>query len=174
MRRSLVLAFGLLLVPSIVAAQVEIGVDGGLSIESIDDADENITAFSIPNTEVRVGFWAGEALIIETRFGLDWTSVGDFSFTGLGFVPGVNFLFGERFYARGEAGFVYLAEDDGADDESATQLLLGAAAGMRVPVVDNIVFRLEGGLDRWLENEDEFIPASWEFRIVAGLSAMVN
>ncbi len=174
MKRTIVLALGLLLVPSVVAAQVEIGMDAGLSIESVDDDPDDLTSFSLPVSEVRVGFAAGEMMIVETRVALGYLSVDDFSATDFGLVPGVNVLLGDRFYVRGEAGLMYSSLDTGTADESATQYLLGAGAGLRVPVVESVLFRAEAGVDRWLENEDEFIPASWEFRLVAGVSAVIN
>lgn len=174
MKRSFVLALGLVVIPSLAAAQVEIGIDAGLSVESIDDVDDNITSFSIPTTGLRVGFGAGEMVIVESRLALEYASQGDFSLTALGLVPGVNVLLGEQFYLRGEAGLLYLSEDDSGTSDSATQYVLGGAAGLRMPLVDNVIFRAEAGVDRWLENTDELIPASWEFRVVAGLSAVIN
>ncbi|MDX1646386.1 MAG: hypothetical protein R3304_04505 [Longimicrobiales bacterium] len=170
MKRIFLLSVALMLAPTMLAAQVEIGIDGGLSIESVDDANDDVTSFSVPTSGLRVGFMGGETVVIESRVALAYTSVGDFSLTRLTLVPGVNVLLGEQFYVRGEAGLAYVSDDD----DSLTQFLLGAAAGLRVPVADGVLFRAEGGFDRWLENEDEFIRASWEIRLLAGLSAVIN
>lgn len=174
MKRALLFVLTLLFVPMAAVAQVEIGVDAGLSLESVDDAADDITSISIPNGELRVGFAAGEMIIVESRLGLSYSSVGDFSLTQFGLVPGVNVLLGDRFYARGEGGLMYVKGDDGTESDSATQYLLGAAGGLRIPMTENVLFRAELGADRWFENQDDFMPASWEFRIAAGVSAVVN
>jgi hypothetical protein len=173
MKRSIVLTLGLLAIPTFATAQVEIGIDAGLSIESIDDVDDNVTSFSIPSG-VRLGFGAGESVLVESRVAFERRSQGDVSITALGFVPGINFLVGEQLYLRGEAGLSYLKLDSGTDDGSVTQYMLGGAAGLRIPVRDNVLFRPELGVVRFLENTDDGIPANWEFRLQAGISAVIN
>jgi hypothetical protein len=174
MKRVLVLALGLLFVPALVSAQLEVGVDAGLSFESIDDFDDSAFDIDIPTSGIRLGFAAGETLIVETLLDFGYGSFGDLSATSLALVPGVNFLLGEQFYVRGEAGLLYSSFDDGTSDDSATQYLFGGAAGLRNEINDNVIFRLEGGVDRLLENEDEFIPASWVIRVVAGISGVIG
>lgn len=174
MKRALLLTLALLGVPAVTAAQVELGVDAGLSLESIDGQDDDVTTFSIPTSAVRVGFGAGESLIVETLVGLNRRSSGDFSGTSIRLIPGVNFPVGDQLYVRGEVGLQRTSFSFNGEDESETQYVIGGAAGMRIPASDNVLFRLEFGLDRWLENADEGLPTITEFRLVAGISAVVN
>lgn len=174
MKRALLLTLALLGVPMVVAAQLEIGVDAGLSIESVDGQANDLTRFSIPTSAVRVGFGAGESLIVETLVAVNRVSSGDFSSTSIGLLPGVNFPVGDQFYLRGEAGLQRLSVSLSGNDESRTQYAIGGAAGMRIPASENVGFRVELGLDRWLENEDEGLPTTTEFRVLAGISAVVN
>jgi hypothetical protein len=90
-------------------------------------------------------------------------------------VPGVNILVGDQFYVRPEAGLSYAKFDNGTTDVSSTQLLFGGAAGIRQPLgMGGAILRLEAGVDRLLENEDDGIPSSWDIRFVVGVSAVVN
>jgi hypothetical protein len=174
MKRSFVLALSLLFTPALVSAQVEIGLDAGFSLESIDDVDDNVTSFGLPTSYARVGFPAGEMIVVETVLGFDWASVGDQSASELALVPGVNVLLGEQFYVRGEAGLMRSSFDPGTGSESTTQYLFGGGAGVRIPLGDAALFRAEAAVDRWLENSDDFIPASTQFRIGVGVSAIVG
>jgi hypothetical protein len=160
--------------PAMASAQVEIGVDAGFNYEKIDDVDDSFFGFGIPVSGIRVGFMGGETLVIETLIDLDYSKFGDSSSTSLGLVPGVNFLLGEQFYVRGEAGLAYFSFDNGTTDGSTTQYLFGAGAGIRKPLGDGALLRLEGAVDRLLENSDDGIPASWDVRAVIGVSAVVG
>lgn len=175
MRRSIVFAMAMMMAPALVSAQVEVGVDGGLQLMSYDvDGADNGTSISVPTSGVRVGFPAGETLLVETLLGFDWFSQGDFSSTGLMLVPGVNLLVGDQFYVRGEAGLQYDSFDDGTTDGSTTQYLFGGAAGLRSPLGDAAILRLEAGADKMLESEDGANDGAWVFRVIAGISAVVN
>lgn len=171
MRRALLLTIGLLVAPAVVAAQVEIGMDAALSIYSYDnDAIDSETSIDIPGEYVRIGFPAGETLIVESTLGLSHSSQGDNSYTTILLLPGVNFLVGEQFYVRGEAGL--WRGSDG--DNSQTQYAFGGAAGLRMPLGDAALFRVEAGVDKWLENEDDFLPGAWDIRGSVGVSAVIN
>jgi hypothetical protein len=174
MKRILVLTLGLLVAPAVVSAQVEIGLDAGLSIEMISDVDDNFIGFAIPSSGMRVGFMAGEQIIVETRLGVDYLKFGDTSGSSVDIAPGINFLVNDQFYVRGEAGLSRSSFDDGTGSVSSTQYLFGGAVGIRRPLGDGAVLRLEGGVDRWLENSDDFIPASTEIRLGVGVSAVVG
>lgn len=174
MKRALLLALGLLAAPTLASAQVEVGLDAGLTFEKITDVDDAAISIGIPLSGARVGFAAGDQLIVETRLGFDWGKQGDTSATSLGLVPGVNFLFGDGMYARGEAGLSYASFDTGTVDASSTQYMFGAAVGMRRSLGQGALLRLEAGLDRLLENEDDGIPSSWLFGVAVGVSAVIN
>ena len=175
MKRILVLALGLLAAPQVVSAQLEVGLDAGFGYSKIDDVDDALVNFSIPNLGARVGFAAGPTMIIESLVLFDWTKFGDASATTIGIVPGLNFLINEQLYLRGEAGLLYQSEDDGVSpSDSQTQYLFGAGVGIRRPLGSGAVLRFEGAVDRALENTDEFLPASWDIRATVGVSAVIG
>lgn len=174
MKRVFVLALALLFAPAVVSAQVEIGLDAGFNINKVDDADDTGFNFDIPTMGARVGFMAGESAVVETMLAFDYGKLGDVSGTDLLLVPGLNYLVGEQFYVRGEAGLSYSKFDDGTTSTSSTQYLFGAGAGIRQTLGDAALLRLEAGIDRLLENTDDAIPASWNFRLVVGVSAVAS
>ena len=80
----------------------------------------------------------------------------------------------KQFYVRGEAGLMRMSSDNGTTSSSATQYAFGGAAGLRMPLGDAALFRVEGGVDKWLENQDDGLLGSWQIRGVVGISAIVN
>lgn len=184
MKRALVLSLALVFVPAMASAQVEIGMDAGFMLKSIDDASDNITSFAVPSSSnflpmvsgARVAFSAGETVLIESLLNFAYQSFGsDDSVTFLGIIPGINFLVTESFYVRGEAGLAYAKFSSTSSDESETQYLFGGGAGYRRALGDGAaVLRLEAGVDRLLENTDDGVPASWDFRALVGLSAVIG
>lgn len=174
MKRSLVLALVLMFAPAVASAQVEVGLDAGFLISSIDDVDDNVNSFALPGQWARVAFSAGDMLSVESLVGFAWDSQGDFSESTLLLVPGLNYLVGEQFYVRGEAGLIRLSESDTGFDSSSTQYGFGGAVGLRRMLGEGAVFRAEVGVDRWLENTDDFIPARTDIRFGVGLSAVIS
>jgi len=183
MKRIFVLALGLLFVPAMASAQVEAGLDAFFTISNPSEPEgstgsfDNTNSFELPAPVARVGFPAGETILVETILGFNWASQGDESETALVLLPGVNFLLGEQFYVRGEAGLLRMSYDDGTDSESTTQYGFGGAAGMRMPLGDAAIFRIEAGVDRWLEAKDGDVITALgrtDIRIGAGISAIVN
>lgn len=175
MKRTFVLALGLLAVPALVVAQMEIGLDGGFSYSDVDGATDATIGFSAPVSGMRVGFAAGESLIVETLLGLDWQKEGDASGSAIGIVPGVNFMINDQVYLRGEAGLARAGFDDGAGNSgSLTQYLFGAGIGMRRALGEGALLRLEAAVDKALENTDDGIPSSLDIRIGVGVSAVIN
>lgn len=174
MKRVFVLALALLFAPAVVSAQVEIGLDAGLNINKVDDANDTGFGFHVPTMGARVGFMAGESAVVETILSFGYDKLGDNSSTSIDLIPGLNFLVGEQFYVRGEAGLSYAKFDNGTTSASATQYLFGAGAGIRQTLGDAALLRLEAGIDRLLENTDDGIPASWNFRVVVGVSAIAG
>ena len=75
-----------------------------------------------------------------------------------------------RFYLRAEVGLNRLS----SEDNSVNQWGFGGAAGVRIPTGDHGLFRLEGGVDKWLKKEDDFVPGITAFRFTVGVSAMVH
>jgi len=174
MKRGILLALGLFAVPALASAQVEVGLDAGFQYEKADGADDAQTGIGVPLSGARVGFAAGEQVIIETRLGFDWAKEGDYSATSLGLLPGVNVLFGDGMYVRGQAGLQYVSIDFGNGSESATQYAFGAGLGMRRMVTDGALVRLELGVDKALENEDDGLPSSWRVGLIVGVSAVLK
>jgi hypothetical protein len=177
MKRTLVLALGLLIVPAFVSAQVEVGLDAGFGISMIDDADDNINSFSLPGTWVRVAFAASPTILVEPVVGLEWFSVGDASGSDLLLLPGIVFLLGEQFYVRGEAGLFRESFDPGSGGDSTTQYAFGGEVGLRMPLGDSALFRAGIGVDRWLEVSENSVieePARTDVRLGVGISAVIN
>jgi len=173
MTRTLIVALGLLFSPVLVAAQVEVGLDTGLEIEMIDGSD-NTTAFHLPTTWARIAFAAGETLLIEPLVGFEYFSQGDVSENRIILIPGVDLLLGERLYIRGEVGLIRYSEDNAGTDFSWSQYGFGGGAGMRIPLGDAALLRLEAALDYWLENADDGVPQRTAIRAQAGVSAVIN
>jgi hypothetical protein len=179
MKAAFALALALLVSPTFVSAQVEVGLDAGFMLRSIDDADDNLTAVAVPSTTgfvpmvsgARIGFPAGQTVVVESIVNFGYQSSGDESVTIFGLIPGVNVLLGERLYVRGEAGLSYISF---GEDDSETQYLLGGGLGLRNMLGEGALLRLEAGVDRVFENEDDFAPGSWDFRALIGLSAIIG
>jgi len=176
MKRSMLFAMGLLLVPVAAHGQLEIGLDAGMSLNTGFEVGESETAFSIPTGYARVGVPAGNALSIEALLGFDYFSSGDNSVNQITFVPGANFSFGTGGgYVRGEAAVTRVGSDNGTTSNSSSQFGLGAAAGLKKAIAGGPVsYRLEAGFLRWLENADDGREAFNQLRVLFGISAAVN
>lgn len=180
MKRILVLALGLLFAPAFVSAQsmdggFEIGVDAGLSIEKITDVDDTGVSFDVPSMGIRLAFGATPSVLVETLLQLSYSKFGDQNATAVALVPGVNIMVGEQLYVRPEAGLLYQKFDSGSFDASSTQYLFGGAVGVRRPLgMGGAILRFEAGVDRLLENSDDGVPSSWDFRGLVGVSAVVG
>jgi hypothetical protein len=178
MKKTLVLALGLLLAPQIAAAQLEVGLDVlGFTYTDVDGAPDAQIGISLPASGARVGFVAGPRLIVETRIEADWDKQGDASASQIFLVPGVNFLMTPEVYLRGEVGLRRLSGDTGTVSASGTQYLFGGAVGMRRPLAGGAaLLRFEGGVGVGLENADADIPFAQTTIIHAsmGVSAVIN
>lgn len=180
MKKTFVLALGLLVAPQMVSAQFEVGLDAGFGI-AIPDAEgaDNITRFGVPSggflpfiapPQARVAFAAGENLLVESVLGFNYFSSGDDSLNALFLMPGVNYLVTPQVYVRGEAGLVRLS--DGEDSE--TRYGFGAGVGMRRPLGNAAVVRFEVAGDKWLETEDGFEDGALDVRAIVGISAIIG
>lgn len=173
MRRFMAMAVGaLLLIPAAAQGQVEIGLDAGLTLDNGFDTQDDITTFSVPQMNARIGFPAGEGLSIETLFGLNRQSSDGNSVTLLTLLPGLNYQLNEKVYLRGELGLQRVSFESG----SVSQLGFGAAVGTKQALGDSpVMWRLEGGLTRWSEDSDP--PGNEAFnriRLLFGISAPIN
>ncbi len=182
MKKTFVLALGLLVAPQVASAQLELGLDAGFGIAMPDsDAEDNITRFGVPSggfvpfaspPQVRVGFAAGPTLLVESIVGFNYFSSGDDSINTLLLMPGVNFLVGPQFYVRGEAGLMRLSSS-GADAE--TRYGFGAGAGLRRPLGGGAaLLRAEVGADKWLETESGAEDGALDIHVVVGISAVIG
>jgi hypothetical protein len=188
MRRALLSLAAILALPLALSAQVEIGLDAGLSITNPDDDDDNLVTFAIPGTApsssflqggaVRLGFPFAERFVFEPLVSFTRFDIDDEAYTQLTLIPGVVALFGEpdavRFYLRGEFLFAYVSD---FDEESGVQVGFGGAAGLRKPLGDAAFLRLEGGFDKVNENDDADAPELFgykHFRVLVGLSAIIG
>lgn len=153
----------LILLPVAAEAQIEVGLDAGLTLSAVSGRD-NLTRFSVPASALRLG-GSGDGMRFETLFGLTVLS-SDGTVTILNVIPGLNFPMGEGgAYVRPEAGLNLIS--GGGNTES--EFLAGVAAGLRKSVDDGpVFFRLEVGFDRWFDTEVN------QFRALAGLSVVVG
>jgi hypothetical protein len=74
----------------------------------------------------------------------------------------------------GRSGGVFVAPEVGArrssqGDNSSSQYFVGAALGVKVRAVENLLWRLQGNVDRYLE--DAVFPAATELRASFGIAA---
>jgi hypothetical protein len=171
MKRMAFMLLALLVAPAAVQAQVEVGVDAGLTIDKASGSDA-LTTISVPASSVRIGFTAGDMVSVETLFSFIRASSGGESASNLALIPGVNVSLGEGgFYIRGEAGLMRVS----FSDDSGTQFTVGGAAGLKKAVNDGPVsFRMEAGFGRWLENADDGFGAFTRIRLLLGISAALN
>ena len=176
MKKTIVLALGLTVVPQLAAAQVEIGLDFfGLGYADTDGAADAQISVGIPESGLRLGFSAGPQLLIETRLEFDWDKEGDTSGRSLLLLPGVNYLLNEQIYLRANVGLANFSVDVSPTvTVSGTQYIFGGGVGMRRPLGDGAVLRLEAGADQWMENTDDGIPSSLDIHGTVGVSAIVG
>jgi hypothetical protein len=175
MRRILVLAFGLMMAPQMVSAQLELGVDFfGVTYSDVDGAADANIGVALPLSGLRVGFAAGEGMTIETRMEFAWDKQGDASSRDLMLLPGLNYMINDQIYVRGEAGLSNFSFDPGTGTStSGTQYMFGAAIGTRRPLGMGVL-RLEAGALKALENTDDGIPSWLDIGASAGFSVVVN
>ncbi|MDT8341681.1 MAG: hypothetical protein RQ751_09240 [Longimicrobiales bacterium] len=138
MRRTLILTLALFLAPVSSQAQVEVGLDWGVTVDAGFEFDESITTISLPVPSLRLGIPANDQISVETLLRFDRISSDGDSFSNFSLIPGVNVMVGEDgFYLRGEGGFSRIAADgdfiDGSDDREAFnrfRFLMGFSAAI--------------------------------------------
>ena len=168
MKLALFLAVGLLVLPPVAKAQVELGFDSGLTVQRI--LGTNLTTFSIPATWLRVGFFPGQTIAFESLVTVDVQNASGQTATFIKFLPGVVYNWRASTYFRGEAGMLLV--DDGAGT-SGSQFAFGIAVGTKRQIGPGpLYFRVEAAVDQWRENSDFFARSA--FRFLIGISVVVN
>lgn len=147
------------------AAQgVELGADVGVGYSSLGGLD--VFEIATP-TSLRVGFPVGEQMQIEPRAQVSVLQ-GDLELTAISVTPAIMYqVSGDRergMYLAGLPGFSFIDAGDG----SATQFLLGAGIGWRIPQGDRFGFRIEGQYVHGFESDDAF--GSDQIRALLGVS----
>ena len=167
MRRALFLAMGLLALPAVGQAQVDLGLDAGLFYDRF--RGESRTFFAIPIPTFRIGFPIGSASL-ESLVRLSIVNEDDETSTRILLIPGVNFPVGSSgMYLRAELAWVFV----GAGGQGFSQFGFGGAVGYKRPMGDGPVsLRFEGAVSQFLENDD-FVGAT-EFRALVGFSVVVE
>lgn len=197
---SILLCFGLLLLPNPGAAQdhpVEFGLDAGVSFMSWDgEGDDSNTIIGIPAitglgvAAIRMGFFVTPRVSIEPAFSFARASSEGSSSTLFTLFPSVLYHFKDMDrialpYVRLGGGLIYYGSsysyDGDSESDSETQFGLGGGVGVKIPFAETAFVRLEGGFDKWLEKGD---PDDYEnydytegfkiFRLSIGISAIIN
>ena len=166
MKRALLLGVGLLVLPCVAEAQLEVGFDAGVAVRRQPGSDQ--TTFSVPSGWLRVGF-PGETISFESL--MEVTVLRAFGQTAslVRLLPGIAYNYRPNAYFRGEVGMLLLNQPG----SSASQFALGIATGTKRQLGPGPLYlRLEVGLDRWLPSSD--FRKSSEFRGVVGLSVVIN
>ena len=167
MKLALLLAVGLVVLPPVAEAQVELGFDSGVTVDRT--LGNNVTTFLIPSSMLRVGFFPGETIAFESLFQFAHQRTPGQKATVIRFLPGIVYNWRPSTYFRGEAG-VLLIDDSST---SATQFAFGIGVGTKRQIGPGpLYFRVEVALDQWRENSDFF--AHSEFRLLAGISIVLN
>ena len=172
---TLALAAGLAVAASTSVAQaqrgqprpIELGIDAALAYE--DRENSSLTSFSVPVPRLRVGFFVGDAVSLEPFFSLQYNRVEidelDESFSATQYDLGLGILFHfatdrtrSQPYVRPFVGISGISADDGGedDDDSASQPVVGAGFGLKLPSSSRLGTRLEVGFARRFEDEPAF------------------
>ena len=166
MKLALFLAVGILVLPPVAEAQIEIGCDSGVTVDRT--LGTNLTTFEIPSSNLRVGF-PGATFTFETLASFTVQRRFDETTTVIRVLPGIVYHWRPTTYFRGEAG-LRLLNDSGS---SLNQFAFGVAVGNKRQIGPGPLYlRFEFGLDQWRQNSDFF--AHSEFRGLVGISVVVN
>ena len=166
MKLGFFLGVGLLVLPAVAEAQLEVGFDSGVTVERGGGSSQ--TTFEIPSGWLRIGF-SGQAFTFESLFTLAWARASGQSASVVEFLPGIAYRFRGNTYVRGEVGVLLFS----AAGESASQFAYGVSVGTKRQIGPGPLYlRLETGLDQW-EGNNDFRERS-EFRGSVGLSVVLN
>ena len=173
MKLALLLAAGLLVLPRIAEAQIELGFDSGLRIDRT--LGTNVTTFAIPSNWLRVGFFPGQAIAFESLVTVEILNAFDETATVIKFLPGIVYNWRANTYFRGEAGMLIVDDPGGIRGAiiSGSQFAFGVAVGTKRQIGPGpLYFRVEAAVDQWRKNSNFF--ARSEFRFLVGISVVVN
>lgn len=135
-------------------AQVEIGVDAGLTSTRIDGSEFAVVQTEIPVQRLRAGFFIAPGVQLEPSIGysrVEFDGVGSTTMqlgTDLVFHIGRN-PFAPQLYVAG--GPSLLRTDFGAGED--TQVGIGGDVGLKVPAGRWMAVRFGVGYTRWLESD---------------------
>ena len=166
MKSALFLVVGLLVLPPVAEAQVELGFDSGVTIER--SGGINTTTFEVPSNWLRIGF-GGETIAFESLVSLAHARALGQSVTVIEILPGIVYNYRFSTYMRGEVGLLVVS----ARGESANQFAYGVAVGTKRQIRPGLLYlRFEAGVDKWRRNND--FNAKSDFRFLVGISVVVN
>lgn len=124
---------------------IELGQDASVGILFNGGTVFEIT---VPVSQVRIGFRSSEKIGLEPRFALFFASGDGSSFTAI--VAGLHVLYdlqprsssNSSLYVTGGANLFFTDAAGSSSDFS-----LGGGVGVRIPLIDRLMWRLEGRLD---------------------------
>ena len=166
MKLALFLTVGLLVLPPVAEAQVELGFDSGVTVDRT--LSNNFTTFAIPSSWLRIGI-PGETIAFESLLSFAVQSAGDQTATAIKFLPGILYHWRAGTYFKGEAGMLLVT----GGGSTLSQFAFGVAVGNKRQIGPGPLYlRFEGAVDSWQENSDFF--AHSEFRGLVGISIVLN
>lgn len=167
---------------------IEFGVDGGIVHVRFDGREtagvsvpgSEATGFVFPTAGIHMGFWLSEraALDLSGQVSVQRYEIGDTDETttssSISLLPGLVWHFADagrhnQPYVRGEAGFRFASQ---SNNDSATQVQAGLAAGVKVPIASTAFLRFEAGYRRQFDTDR--LRGIQEFRLGTGLVAVIN
>ena len=166
MKRALFFAVGLLVLPPVAEAQIELGFDSGVRVVRAGGLSQ--TRVDIPAGWLRVGF-PGETFTFESL--IDFTVAFSSGQTAsvIRILPGIVYHYRASTYFRGEVGLLLINEAG----DSLSQFAFGIAVGTKRQIGPGPLYlRLEAGIDQWRENND--FAESSEYRALVGISVVVG
>jgi len=159
MKRALGLLVGTAFLATPLTGQVELGVDMVLQVtnfsSSADFIDlDNVTTFNLPASQVRLGVFVTPQVSIEPRLGVTYGASGGESVSGTQAQVSAYYHFPEM---RGQrAAFLRFgvgASILSSSNVSDTQMLIDAGVGLKFPVRDQLLLRVEAFGGRSFESD---------------------
>ena len=165
MKPALFLGVGLLVLPPVAEAQLEVGFDSGVTVERQGGTSQ--TTFEVPSALLRIGF-VGQTIGFESLLTTFVRRVAGQTQTLIKLLPGISYNYRRSTYIRGEVGLVVVNAGS-----SASQFAYGLAVGNKRQIGPGPLYlRFEAAVDQWLENDDFF--SHTDFRGTIGLSVVIN
>lgn len=150
------------------ANPIEVGMDAQISF----GLDDQGTSISIPAQKVRAGFLINPAMTIEPSFGFDRYSNDAMSVSTADIDVSLLYHFStlrtaKQYYLRPVIGLQRVSMKDKTTDESAsnTDLNIGVAGGIKIPLMDRVGARAEAEFRNYMSD-----PSVSAFNLNFGLS----